>query len=138
MTDDRAKKIEWLKRAKHADILATAFAESYERDREIARKLTRVISDMPRSNKNENSTETALIKFTETSIQAQQKLCDLHKTRNEITRAIQSIDNADMQAVLTLRYLCYMTIDQTAEAMCYDKATVWRKHNAALDKLEIP
>jgi len=136
--EERNRKVDWLNRARGAERLANAYVEILERDRETAQKLTRVISDMPRSNKNENSTENALIRFTETSMLVQQALGDLLKVRDEITRAIKKIDDTDLQAILTLRYLCYMTVEQTAETMCYDRATIGRKLNSALEILEIP
>jgi len=135
MTDERAKKVEWLNRAFHAEKLANAYMENFERDKEFARRLTRVNSNMSLSSANENSTEKVLLQFTETSILTQKKLVEALRIRNEIANAIQKLEDADMRAILTLRHLCYMTFDETAEAMGYARITVVRKYEKALEKI---
>lgn len=136
--EERDRKVEWLNRARGAEKLANAYIEILERDKVTAQRLTRVVTDMPHSSKNENTTEKSIIKFVESSLLVQKTLNDLLKVRDEITRAIKKIDDTELQAILTLRYLCYMTVVQTADTMCYDKMTISRKVNEALEILEIP
>lgn len=54
---------------------------------------------------------------------------------DEISAAIQSLTDADMQAILTRRYLAFQTMERIAVEMHYDKTTVQRKHKRALVKV---
>ena len=62
------------------------------------------------------------------------KLVDIRK---DISNQINSLENSDEQTVLSLRYLSYMTMEQIAEEMHYDKRTVQRKHQKAIGKMSL-
>lgn len=135
MTTEQLKKIAWLNRAFYAEKLAKAYLEKCEREKSLAQRLSRTFSES--SGSSGNSTENALIRLAVTERQTQEKLRELVCIREEITEAIQRIEDNDLQAVLVWRYLNYFTFEQTAEKMHYDKRTIQRKHQKALDKIVI-
>ena len=135
MTTEQLKKIAWLNRAFYAEKLAKAYLEKCEREKSLAQRLSRTFSES--SGSSGNSTENALIRLAVTERQTQEKLRELVCIREEITEAIQRIEDNDLQAVLVWRYLNYFTFVQTAEKMHYDKRTIQRKHQKALDKIVI-
>lgn len=133
MTTEQLKKIAWLNRAFYAEKLAKAYLEKCEREKSLAQRLSRTFSES--SGSSGNSTENALIRLAVTERQTQEKLRELVCIREEITEAIQRIEDNDLQAVLVWRYLNYFTFEQTAEKMHYSIPTIKRKHKKALEKL---
>ena len=134
MTAEQGRKINWLKRAFYAEKTAKAYLEKYEREKSLAQRLSRTFSESSGSPSG-NSTEDALIRLAVTERQTQEKLKELFHIREEITTAIQQIDDNDLQAVLVWHYLNYFTFEQTAEKMHYSERTIKYKHKQALDKL---
>lgn len=135
MTYEQRRKINWLNRAFYADKLARAYLEKCGRERSLAQRLSRTFSESGTGTSSGNSTEDALIRLAESEQKTQQKLLELTQIREEITAAIQQIDDNDLQAVLVWRYLNYFTFEQTAEKMHYSERNVRYKHKQALDKL---
>lgn len=133
MTAEQLKKIAWLNRAFYAEKAAKAYLEKCERERSLAQRLSRTFSES--SGSSGNSTEDALIRLAVTERQTQEKLRELVRIREEITEAIQQIEDNDLQAVLVWHYLNYFTFEQTAEKMHYSIRNVKYKHKQALDKL---
>ncbi|MBR0485900.1 MAG: DUF1492 domain-containing protein [Oscillospiraceae bacterium] len=136
MAEERCEKVSWLKRAFYAEKAAKAYLEKYEHEKYLAQRLSRTFSESAGSPSG-NSTEDALIRLAVTERQAQDKLKELVRIREEITTVIQQIDDNDLQAVLVWHYLNYFTFEQTAEKMHYGIATVHRKHSQALSKIDI-
>ena len=134
MMEERCKKISWLKRAFYAEKTAKAYLEKYEREKSLAQRLSKTFSESAGSPSG-NSTEDALIRLAVTERQTQEKLKELVHIREEITTAIQQIEDNDLQAVLVWHYLNYFTFEQTAEKMHYSERNVKYKHKQALDKI---
>jgi DNA-directed RNA polymerase specialized sigma subunit len=135
MTVEQLKKIAWLERAFYAEKLAKAYLEKCERERSFAERLSRTFSES--GSNSGNSTEDALIRLAVTERKTQEKLQELVRVREEISEAIQQIEEPDLQAVLVWHYLNYFTFEQTAEKMHYGTATVYRKHKQALNQIDI-
>ena len=134
MTEEQRMKIQWLNRAFYAEKIAKAYLEKCEREKSLAQKLSRTFSESSGTFSG-NSTEDALIRLATAEQQAQEKLRELIQIREEITQAIQQIDDADLQAVLVWHYLNYLTFEQAAEKMNYSIRNVKYKHKKALDKI---
>lgn len=134
MTEDQKAKIAWLNRAFHADKQAKAWLAKLERDRSLAERLSRGSSSGTPAG---NGTETALIRLAQTEEETQEKLRGLVRIREEITAAVRSVADPDMQAILVRHYLAYQTFERIAEEMHYNERTIQRKHKAALDKVVI-
>lgn len=136
MTEEQQTKIRWLNRAFHAEKAARAWLAKLERDKALAERITRGTSDMHGSS-GSNSTEDALLRLAQTEEETQARLRELVAIRDEITAAVKSLVDLDMQAILVRRYLAYEKMELIAEKMHYDLRTIQRKHKAALDAIVI-
>ena len=58
--------------------------------------------------------------------------------KTEMTRVISSVQNMEYQRLLELRYLCFRSWKQIADEMGYSKQHIFRLHNEALEKVDIP
>ncbi|MDE6005500.1 MAG: DUF1492 domain-containing protein [Oscillospiraceae bacterium] len=138
MTTEQLKKIKWLNRAFYAENQAKAWLEKLERDRSHAEQVSKINSGIGSgSGSSGNCTEDALIRLAETERRTQEKLVKLVKIRDEIVRAIEQVEDSDMQSILVWKYLNYYTFEQVAEKMHYSLITIRRKHKQALDEIEL-
>ena len=130
----QTQKVLWLNRAFHADKKAKALEAKAEYDRSIAERLTRSCSGTG-GTASKNSTEDALIRLAETERLLHEELQKLVQIRYEITLAISSVDDIDMQAILMLHFLAYETFEEIAEKLNYSRATIMRKYKKSLGKM---
>lgn len=138
--EERKRKVDWLNRAFHAEKNAKAWMAKLERDRSLAERITRNASESFQNGTGgagSNSTENYLIRLADTQERLQEALRALADVREEITRVIQAVDDLDAQTVLVRHYLAYEKIDTIAEKMHYDRRTIQRKHNQALEQVVI-
>lgn len=138
MTEEQLTKIHWLNRAFHAEKAAKAWMAKLERDRSLAERISR--SGNGTGGGQGNSTEDALIRLAQTESETRERLRELVDIREEISTAIRTVDDPDMQAILVRHYLAYETFETIAEKMHYSERTIRRKHNRGLEKvvLECP
>lgn len=90
-----------------------------------------------KSDTRSNGTENAFIKLADIEQkykEHQQKLSDIS---GEIFRAISSLDDNELEVIMIHRYLCFRTIEQTAEIMSCSPETVKRKQKKAIRKLTL-
>ena len=138
--EERKAKVTWLNRAFHAEKNARAWMAKLERDRSLAERISRNAAESPQTGAGgagSNSTEDYLIRLAGTQERLQEALRELVDVREEICTAIRQVEDLDEQTVLVRHYLAYETIDTIAERMRYDKRTIQRKHNRALEKVVI-
>ncbi len=134
--DERKQKVAWLNRAFHAEKNARAWTAKLERDRSLAERLTRSGSGASGAPQG-NSTEDCLVRLAVTEEGVQEALRALVDVREEICKAIRAVEDLDAQTILVRHYLAYEKIDLIAEKMHYDKRTIQRKHNQALEQVVI-
>ena len=134
--DERKQKVAWLNRAFHAEKNARAWMAKLERDRSLAERLTRSGSGASGAPQG-NSTEDCLVRLAVTEEGVQEALRALVDVREEICKAIRAVEDLDAQTILVRHYLAYEKIDLIAEKMHYDKRTIQRKHNQALEQVVI-
>lgn len=134
--DERKQKVAWLNRAFHAEKNARAWMAKLERDRSLAERLTRSGSGASGAPQG-NSTEDCLVRLAVTEEGVQEALRALVDVRVEICNAIRAVEDLDAQTILVRHYLAYEKIDLIAEKMHYDKRTIQRKHNQALEQVVI-
>lgn len=112
-----------------------AWRAKLERDRSLAERISRT-GDGSGGGQG-NGTENALLRLAQTEAETREHLRELVDIREEISAAIRTVDDPDMQAILVRHYLAYETFEQIAEKMHYSFITIRRKHKAALDKVEL-
>ncbi len=135
--EERRAKVAWLNRAFHAEKNAKAWQAKLERDRSLAERISRNASGCGSGGVQGNTTEDCLIRLATTQEGLQNALRELMDIREEITAAIRCVDDLDEQTILVRHYLAYEKIDTVAEKMHYEKRTIQRKHNKALEKIVI-
>lgn len=133
MTEEQLAKIQWLNRAFHAEKNAKAWQAKLERDRSLAERISR--SGNGTGGGQGNSTEDALLRLAQTEEEARARLHELVGIREEISGAIRSVEDQDMQTILIRHYLAYETFETIADKMHYDERTIRRKHKKAIDKV---
>ena len=135
--EERRAKVAWLNRAFHAEKNAKAWMAKLERDRSLAERISRSTSGTGTGGAQSNTTEDCLIRLAETQEGVQNALRELAGIREEIAAVIRGVDDLDEQTILVRHYLAYEKIDTVAEKMHYEKRTIQRKHNKALEKIVI-
>ena len=127
----------WLNRAFRAEKKAQALQALVQQRRENATGLVRNSegNDKGKSDTSKNGTENSLIQLVDVEEKFQKCKAEAERVTDEIFKAISSLNDDELEAVLINRYLNYMTIEKTAEFMGYDVSTVKRKVKKAIEKL---
>ncbi len=127
----------FLNRAFYADKKIAALNMLIAQTRERAQGLSRSSDGnlKGKSDSNNNSTESALLRLAELEQQAQVQRVYAADVLLEIQQKIALLKDDDFETVLTHRFLLYNTIEQTAELMNYAPRTVRQKQKQAIEKL---
>ena len=127
----------FLNRAFYADKKIAALNMLIAKTRERAQGLSRSSDGnlKGKSDSNNNSTESALLRLAELEQQAEVQRVYAADVLLEIQQKIALLKDDDFETVLTHRYLLYNTIEQTAELMNYAPRTVRQKQKQAIEKL---
>lgn len=135
MTAEQIEKIRWLNRAFHARNEARAWDKKYQEDQSIAERIRCGLASSGGGGSSGNATEAALIRLSDTGAERDAFYLELQRIRDEITQAIQQLNDPDERAILVRHFLGYESFDKIAEKMHYGRTTVMRKYKRAIDKL---
>lgn len=129
---------DWLNRAFRAEKKAQALQMLVQQRRENATGLVRVAegNDKGKSDTSKNGTESSLIQLVDVEEKFQKCKAEAERVTEEIFKAISSLNDDELEAVLINRYLNYMTIEDTAEFMGYGVTTIKRKIKEAISKMD--
>lgn len=127
----------WLNRAFYADKKAKALDMLVRQCRMRAEGLSRCSegNDKGKSDSSENGTENALMKLAEMERKADEQKNEAVNASAEIQKAIEKLNDFDLEAVMIHRYLLFHTDKETADIMNYDERTIRRKRDKAIKKL---
>ena len=101
--------------------------------RDLVKKATSTLSDMPHSpNKNIHSMEDIIVKIIDLENEINQDIDELVDLKREIVTAIKQIENPVYQTLLELRYLGYKSWEQIAVEMGYSLQHIFRLHELSL------
>lgn len=128
---------EYLSQAYRIDRRIDSKIEQVQSLRELATKATATLSDMPR-NPSPNVSRMAdfIAKAMDLETEINTDLCRLIDLKREITTVVKCVAATELQTLLELRYLCFQTWEDIAEALHYDVRHVYRLHGAALSEVE--
>ena len=128
---------EYLAQARHIDGLIQAKLEQIAQLRASITRGTAMLSDMPRGGPMRDWTDTAArVADMETELREQINL--MIDIKGEITEAIMTVQDMELRTLLNYRYLTGWSWGRIADAMHYDRATIWRKHKEAMAAVQIP
>ena len=130
---------EYFNQAYQLDARINSKIEQVSRLHELATKATSTLSDMPGSaTRNTHRMEDTIIKIIDLENEINKEIDRLVDLKTEMTRVISSVQNMEYQRLLELRYLCFRSWKQIADEMGYSKQHIFRLHNEALEKVDIP
>ena len=127
----------YLAQARQIDGLIQAKLEQIAQLRASITRGTAMLSDMPRGGPMRDWTDTAArVADMETELREQINL--MIDVKGEITEAIMTVPDMELRTLLNYRYLTGWSWGRIADAMHYDRATIWRKHKEAMAAVQIP
>lgn len=106
---------------------------------DLATKATVTYSDMPRNpNKGQSRLEDVIIKIIDIKTEIHADMLELVDLKKEIMDCIKRVEDPELQLILELRYLNYMSWERIAGELGYGIDNVFKLHRKALDFVEIP
>ena len=106
---------------------------------ELAEKATHTLSCMPKSpNRSTSVMEDTVVKIVDMQAEIDRDIDRLVDLKREIINVIKAVNNIECQTLLELRYLCFKTWEQIAVDMGYTVRHVYRRHDSAIDLIQIP
>ena len=130
---------EYLSQAYHLDQRINSKIEQLKRWQDLATKATSTISETGSCNSgNKKLMERIIIKIIDLEHKINQDIDALVDLKKDIMALIKTVKNPEYQTLLELRYLCFKKWEQIADEMDYDLRWIYRLHNKAIKKLNIP
>lgn len=137
MTEEQKEIRKWLNRAFYVNNKIKALEAVRERNRALATKCTASYeNDGSTSESHDNSKEKIIHEICDNDLAIRKELDSLVKIRTEISKKISGLENDELETILSMRYLGYMSMQQIADQMHYDRRTIQRKYIIALDKIK--
>ncbi len=128
---------EYLSQAYRIDRRINSKIEQVQSLRDLAAKATATLSDMPRSaSPNVHRMEDVITKMVDLESEINVDLTRLINLKHEIVTVVKCVESPELQTLLELRYLCFMTWEQIAVELHFDLRWVHRLHNRALNEVE--
>ena len=87
---------------------------------------------------NKQRMENNIVKIVDLEREITQDIDTLVDLKKDIMALIKTVKNPEYQTLLELRYLCFKKWEQIADEMDYDLRWIYRLHNKAIKKLNIP
>ena len=130
-------KKEFLNQYRNAEREIAIKLDEIVRLREMATKVTQVLTPDKVKGGMENRREESIAKIVDMEKEIGASIDNLKKIREQVEYAINAISNANQRDVLRLRYLDGMKWEQIAVKLNYDYRWVLRLHGMALHEIAI-
>ena len=131
-------KKEFLRQAFLAEKRAKSIETQIEVLRNHAAYLTPQISETPtKSQVVKSKVEEAAVRIVTLQNELSDVISDLIAKRKAIAQAIRSINNLELETVLELRYLEYLSWEEIASRMGYSLQSAYKAHGKALQLVKI-
>ena len=110
-----------------------------EKLHDLATKATVTYSDMPKNpNRGGSRMEDAILSIIELEAEINQDMAELVEIKRQIMTSVKSVTDPELQLLLELRYLNYISWEKIALEMNFSIDNVFKLHKKALDAVEIP
>jgi DNA-directed RNA polymerase specialized sigma subunit len=130
---------EYLGQAYRIDQRINCKVEQVSSLRNLATKATSTLSDTPPSGtRNVHRMEDVIVKIMAMENEINADIDRLVSLKQEIIRAIKSVNNPEQQTLLELRYLCFRTWEEISVEMDYSIQQIYRIRDKALGKIIVP
>ena len=128
---------EYLGQAYSIDKQINAKIEQVISLKELTLKASSALSDMPKGSRNVHSKENIIAKMMDLENEINADIDRLVTLKKEILMIIKSIDRAEYQTLLEMRYLCFKSWEKIAVEMGYSIQHIFRIHKKALTLIKI-
>lgn len=135
MTSEQDRVSKWLNRARDIDDAVKALEEVRMRNKSLAERCTVSYGGVGTSGTHENSQEKIIHMICDNDTEIRNQLETLCSARQEIAKAIDSLEDSKLTTILRMRYLAYKKTYEIAEEIGVDIKTVSRRHKKALDEI---
>ena len=129
---------EYLNQAYQIDRRINSKIEQVASLKELALKVTAVLSDMPKGSQNIHSKENIITKMLDLENEINEEIDELIDLKRTIGSLIKSIENPEYQTILEQRYLCFKSWEEIAVGMGYSMQHTFRLHGRALKSIKFP
>ena len=130
---------EYLGQAYRLDQRINSKLEQLESLNGLATKCTSTLTGMPKNpSRSTSMVADAVAKIVDLQIEINRDIDLLVDLKCDMVRIIKSVDNAEYQTLLELRYLCFKTWEQIAVDMNYCIDNVYRIHRKAIHAVVLP
>ena len=106
---------------------------------DLANKATATYSDMPKSkNRTGSRIEDAVVKIIDLENEINKDVLELVEIKSQIMDSIKAVQDPELQLLLELRYLNYVSWEQIAVKLNFSIDNVFKLHKKALDCVMVP
>lgn len=110
-----------------------------EKLHDLATKATVTYSDMPKNpNRYGSRMEDAVISIIELEAEINKDMLELVEIKKQIMASVKAVTDPELQLLLELRYLNYISWEKIAFEMNFSIDNVFKLHKKALDAVEVP
>lgn len=136
-TPENELKIRYLSRYRRLNQRIDRLLEEQSRWREMALKITPVLSQTPGGGESGSPIERPMDKVLEIDAEINREIDELQIVRQEIRAALNQLEDESLKLLMEYRYIDGLTWEQIAEKMDYSRQWVTSLHGTALLKIEL-
>lgn len=134
-TPENELKIRYLSRYRRMSKRIDRLLEEQSRWREMALKITPVLSQTPGGGESGSPIERPMDKVLEIDEEINREIDELQTVRQEIRAALNQLEDENLKLLMEYRYIDGLTWEQIAVKMNYCWRQVCRKHGQALTQI---
>lgn len=134
-TPENELKIRYLSRYRRLNQRIDRLLEEQSRWREMALKITPVLSQTPGGGESGSPIERPMDKVLEIDVEINREIDELQIVRQEIRAALNQLEDESLKLLMEYRYIDGLTWEQIAVKMNYCWRQVCRKHGQALTQI---
>ena len=131
-TPENELKIRYLSRYRRMSKRIDRLLEEQSRWREMALKITPVLSQTPGGGESGSPIERPMDKVLEIDEEINREIDELQTVRQEIRAALNQLEDENLKLLMEYRYIDGMTWEQVAVEMHYSYMQICRLHGKAL------
>lgn len=134
-TPENELKIRYLSRYRRLNERIDRLLEEQSRWREMALKITPVLSQTPGGGESGSPIERPMDKVLEIDVEINREIDELQIVRQEIRNTLNQLEDENLKLLMEYRYIDGLTWEQIAVKMNYCWRQVCRKHGQALTQI---
>lgn len=131
-TPENELKIRYLSRYRRMSKRIDRLLEEQSRWREMALKITPVLSQTPGGGESGSPIERPMDKVLEIDVEINREIDELQIVRQEIRAALNQLEDENLKLLMEYRYIDGLTWEQIAVKMNYSYMQICRLHGKAL------